>query len=116
MIVSSATTEVLHAALRGLAVRQRTIADNIANIQTPGFLAGQVDFETSLREAVADGGEDAMASSVSTGRDWRSPVNVNGNNVNLDNETLAATETGLRYDLTLRALDAQYNLLRVATK
>ena len=32
--------------LRGLSLRQRTIADNIANIETPRFLAGTVDFGT----------------------------------------------------------------------
>lgn len=116
MIVSNATIDVLHASLRGLAQRSRVHADNIANVQTPGFLAGEVSFEESLRAAVADGGEDAMASSVTTERDWRTPVNVNGNNVNLDDETVAATETSLRYSLTLRALEAQYSLHRTAIK
>ena len=46
---------VLHSALRGLSLRQRTIADNIANIETPRFLAGKVDFESSLREAASEG-------------------------------------------------------------
>lgn len=116
MIVSNATTEVLHASLRGLAQRQRVIADNIANVQTPGFLAGEVKFEDSLRAAVAEGGQDAMESTVTTERDWVTPVNVNGNNVNLDDQSVAATETGLRYSLSLRAIDDQYTLLRTATK
>ena len=55
---------VLQAALRGLSLRQRTIADNIANVETPGFLAGRVDFETSLREATAAG---RPTSAVTTG-------------------------------------------------
>lgn len=117
VIVDSATTEVLHAALRGLAQRQRVISDNIANVQTPGFLAGTVDFEDSLRDAVADGGADAMARTVPTvARDWQTPTNVNGNNVNLDDQTVQATETGLRYQLALRAMDDQFTLLRTATK
>ena len=116
MIMTDATSEVLHAALRGLAARQRVTADNIANIQTPGFLAGRVDFETSLRESIAAGGEAAMSSTITTERDWQTPVNVNGNNVNLDTETVQATEEGLRYQLTLRALDTRFSLMRTAAR
>ena len=53
--VGDATMSALHYALNGLALRQRTIADNTANIETPGFLAGKVNFEDSLRGSVADG-------------------------------------------------------------
>ena len=43
----------LHGALRGLSARQRVMADNVANVETPKFLASQVDFEDSLREAIS---------------------------------------------------------------
>ena len=49
------TSVTVHTALTGLAMRQRVTADNIANIETPGFLAGRVSFEDSLRDAVDDG-------------------------------------------------------------
>ena len=49
------TSVALHSALNGLAMRQRTIADNVANLQTPRFLAGRVQFEDALRSAVACG-------------------------------------------------------------
>ncbi|MCW2531724.1 MAG: flagellar basal-body rod protein FlgB, partial [Blastococcus sp.] len=54
-MIGDATSTTLHAALSGLAQRQRVTADNIANIQTPGFLAGRVDFESSLRGALRNG-------------------------------------------------------------
>ncbi len=38
-MIGDVTTASLHAALTGLAQRQRVTADNIANVQTPGFLA-----------------------------------------------------------------------------
>src|SRR6478736_1491816 len=44
------TMSALHQALSGLALRQRTIADNIANIETPGFLAGE---QTNLSYSLA---------------------------------------------------------------
>ena len=102
---------VLHAALRGLSLRQRTIADNIANIETPRFLAGTVDFESHLRDAVREGR--APVDAPSTARSLQ-PTRIDGNNVNLDQETLSAQETGLRYELTITALTNKYNGLRAA--
>jgi flagellar basal body rod protein FlgB len=34
--MNDVTMTALHTALRGLSTRQRVIADNVANIQTPG--------------------------------------------------------------------------------
>ena len=109
-MIGDATSTALHAALSGLAQRQRVTADNIANIQTPGFLAGRVDFESSLKGALRSG-EMPTVNGGTTARSLE-PTNTNGNNVNLDQETVIATETGLRYQLALNALDGKYNVLR----
>ena len=113
-MIGDVTSSALKAALDGLAQRQRVTADNIANINTPGFLAGRVDFESSLRGALARGEKPASASAV-VARSLE-PTNTNGNNVNLDTETVSATETGLRYQLALNALDGKYNSLRTALR
>ena len=102
---------VLHSALRGLSLRQRTIADNVANIETPRFLAGKVDFESDLRDAVAAGRAPTNAPDVARSLQ---PTRTDGNNVNLDEETLASAETGLRYDLTVNALTNKFNVMRTA--
>ena len=90
------------------------VSDNIANINTPGFLAGRTDFESALRNSLSSG----ETPSVSGGSVARSlePTNTNGNNVNLDTETTIATETGLRYQLAINALDGKYSLLRSALR
>lgn len=110
-VLNDVTTTALHSALRGLSLRQRTIADNVANIETPQFLANKVDFETNLRSAVADGKpESAQAVTVPSGE----PTRLNGNNVNLDQESLDLIETGLRYQLTVQAMTSKFSLLRTA--
>jgi flagellar basal-body rod protein FlgB len=113
-VIGDVTSSALKAALDGLAQRQRVTADNIANVNTPGFLAGRVDFESSLRGALAGGGNPASAVAV-VARSLE-PTNTHGNNVNLDTETVSATETGLRYQLALNALDNKYNGLRTALR
>src|SRR3954463_10005590 len=113
-LTGDTTSTTLHAALSGLAQRQRVTADNIANINTPGFLAGRVDFESSLKGALGQG-ETPAFNGAYTARSLE-PTNTNGNNVNLDQETVIATETGLRYQLALNALDGKYNSLRTALR
>src|ERR1700736_6007434 len=45
----------LRAAMSGLAARQRTIANNVANVDTPGFKASEVNFEAALKSAIGSG-------------------------------------------------------------
>ena len=113
-MIGDATMTALHSALSGLAERQRVTADNIANINTPGFLAGRTDFESSLAGALRNG-ETPRINGGTVARSLE-PTNTNGNNVNLDAETLIATETGLRYQLALNALDGKYNSIRTALR
>ena len=113
-MITDATMTALHAALSGLQQRSRVTADNIANIQTPGYLASRTDFESALKGELANGERPVVGrSAVSQSPD---PTRMDGNNVNLDTEVTIATETGLRYQLALNALDGKYNLLRSALR
>ncbi len=102
------TGVALRSALAGLAARQRTIADNVANIQTPGFLAGRVQFEDALRSAVDEG---SGAAAPTTSRSLE-PTRLDGNNVNLDDETVDALKTNLRYQTVVEAVNYKFRLLR----
>ena|SRR5437016_6270162 len=104
----------LRVALSGLALRQRVTANNIANIQTPGFHAGKVKFENALQSALANGASpDGVQPTVAQSLE---PTQLNGNNVNLDEETLSNIDTGLRYQLALRAMDNKFGLIGDALK
>jgi flagellar basal-body rod protein FlgB len=113
-MITDVTMQTLHSALTGLSERQRVTADNIANVNTPGFLAGRTDFESALQSQLSSG-ETPTPSPGTVSRSLE-PTNTNGNNVNLDEETVIATETGLRYQLALNALDGKYSLLRSALR
>lgn len=101
----------LHGALRGLSARQRVMADNVANVETPKFLASQVDFEDSLREAIAGG--DPLSLDISS-RHSLAPTTPNGNNVALDEEMMGLIDTELRYELAVEGMNFKYRLLRTA--
>ena len=113
-MIADATQSALHAALSGLAQRSRVTADNIANVNTPGFLAGRTDFESALRSQIT-AGDRPVVTGGTTARSME-PTRLDGNNVNLDTETTTATETGLRYQLALNALDSKYSQLRTAMR
>ncbi len=107
-------SSALQVALNGLAVRQHAIANNIANVNTPGFRAQKVQFEQALQDALANGGAlNQVKPTVATSLE---PTQLNGNNVNLDEETLSNVNTGLAYQLALRALDSKYNELHTVIK
>ena len=108
----SVSSVALQSALDGLSLRQRAIADNVANIQTPGYHAKKVAFEDALSKAVSHGSGAAQAHTARS----LEPTRMDGNNVNLDEESLAHIDTMMRYQLTIRALDGKYSLLREAIK
>ncbi len=108
----SVSSVAMKSALDALSLRSRVIADNVANIDTPGFLAGRVSFEDALAKAVAHGTGTAAA------RIDRSlePTRTDGNNVNLDAETLLHIDTNLRYEVATRAISEHYGAIRVASR
>lgn len=111
MPISDNTTAALGAALDGLDRRQQAIASNIANLETPDYLSREVSFEQSLRDAIESGRPSDATISVERSL---APTRLNGNNVNIDVEIMAASETKLRQQLAIEGLNAKYRLMRTA--
>ncbi|MCU1375961.1 MAG: flagellar basal-body rod protein [Actinomycetia bacterium] len=105
------TISTVHTALRGLSQRQKVISNNIANVETPGYTAQKVSFEDSLRAAVRQGAPQYANLSVTP---VETPANINGNNVQLDDETMSLVDTGLQYQLMVEAMNSKFGLLRTA--
>jgi flagellar basal-body rod protein FlgB len=102
----------LNSALDGLALRERTIAENVANIQTPNYQAKRVLFEDALASAVQDG-DGAVTATVARSLE---PTREDGNNVNLDTETLSNIDTNLRYTLATQAVSNTFSTMRAALR
>ncbi len=109
--ISDPVGAVLASALDGIAQRQRVIADNIANVDTPGYRATQ----RRLRD------ESARRYRLRRHRARRSsprllatdtPVGANGNNVDLRKETMAAVQSQFQYQIMTRATSDRFDLLR----
>ena len=114
--VSDAVSQVLASALDGVSLRQQVTADNIANVDTPGFRATSVDFETQLKSAI-DGGAFDNALPVDVGvttTPTDTPVGANGNNVDLRKETMSALQSQYQYQILTRAVTERFNLVKTA--
>lgn len=110
-VISDLTSRTLQASLRGLDARRRAAEDNIANVETPGFTATTVSFEDSLRDAIRRGTPLGTETTVERSLE---PTRLNGNNVNVGDEMVGLTETALRQQLLVQALNSRYSSLRSA--
>jgi flagellar basal-body rod protein FlgB len=111
-VFESVSSTALSSALDGLSLRQRAIANNIANVNTPGYTAQRVSFENALAESVRAGSGVAAA----TIQRSLEPTDLQGNNVNLDTETLSNIDTVLRYQFAARAVEGTFTSVRSAMR
>ena len=124
--------------------RQRVIASNIANADTPGYVARDFDFSQALREATASlprppasgaapaGGGNELGSPVARGllaegfgrqrpaTDLRygapSQTNLDSNTVDMDRERAAFADNALKYEASLRFINGSVRTLGDAMK
>jgi flagellar basal-body rod protein FlgB len=112
VVFNSVTSMAIESALDGLALRQRSIANNIANVNTPGYHARRVEFESALSKSVAEGNGQAAATTSAS----LEPTRLDGSNVNLDTETLSNIDTVLRYQFATQAASGPFNSIRTALR
>lgn len=106
-MIESVTQNALQSAIDALSLRQNAIANNVANINTPNYQAQVVSFEDALSQSVAQGSGVVQASVQSS----LEPTELNGNNVNLDEETVDGITTELRYQFATQAMNQQFQSL-----
>ena len=108
------------------AERQRVIAGNIANADTPGYQARDFDFATALREATAGrGSAGGIATAVmrSGGRPAPtlryavpSQTSLDNNSVDMDRERGAFADNAVKYESTLRFINGSVRTMLDAMK
>jgi flagellar basal-body rod protein FlgB len=108
------------------AERQRLIAGNIANADTPGFKARDFDFASALR--AASGGTEAgegIASGVMQPAGRAAPIlryalpaqtNLDSNSVDMDRERASFAHNATQYEATLRFINAHVRMTLDAIK
>lgn len=127
MIGESITSAILQRALDGTWQRQRAIANNIANHETPGYKAIKVSFEDSLnqelqqlenrvptRDMISQSIDDIKNSEINVHSDSSTSVRADGNNVDLDLENIEMAKTQIQYQYLTRSMTDMFSRLRYA--
>jgi flagellar basal-body rod protein FlgB len=107
------TTQIaLERALSGASLRQDALANNLANVNTPGYQRQDVDFHDALRGALGAGDPSAAQFAVTT--DASAPVRADGGTVDADVESATLAKNGLEYETLATVAKARLGILEAA--
>jgi len=106
---TSQIVDLLEAGLRAEALRQKTIANNVANIETPGYRRLDVKFEELLAKALGSGDIDPQELELEIYQPEQTPVKTNGNDVTLEGEVGEMVKNTLRHKAYIRLLQKKYS-------
>ncbi len=89
-----------------LSARQKLVASNIANADTPGYRTRDVDFQQEFLASAGLAPEVREVDGLRTKND--------GNNVNLDREARLLSENALRFNVAAQLLRSELRQVRSA--
>ena len=121
--------DIMQKGLSASWTRNAVIRNNIANVETPGFKASDVEFESLLARSIQDGGFkgvkthpkhiDIGASSAPT---FESRIvkrkdlsmRMDGNNVDIESENVKLAQNSLQYNTLMEKLNSEIRRIRMA--
>jgi len=89
-----------------LSARQKVVASNIANADTPGYKTRDIDFQSAFHTALHGSPETFEVGGL--------PAKNDGNNVNLDREARLLSENDMRFNLASNLLRSETQAIRAA--
>jgi flagellar basal-body rod protein FlgB len=91
-----------------VSARQKLVARNVANVDTPGYKTQDIDFQGEMSRVMDSASEPAVieAAGLHTKND--------GNNVSLDREARMMAENNIRFNIATQLLRTQIHELKVA--
>ena len=127
--------DILHRTMDVALLRRGVLADNVANADTPNFKRSEINFESELKRALDSKGKKGMEAAMTNDRhipfnrvydykdvgprrvlDYLSTTDNNGNNVDLEEESMLLLENQLSYDLMTRIVSNQFTQLNLVLR
>lgn len=90
-----------------LSARQKLVASNIANVDTPGYKTKDIDFQFEFMSLMQGGTPNVVETPDLV-------VKNDGNNVSLDREARLLSENALRFNLASNLMKTQLKLINSA--
>ncbi|ADG82398.1 flagellar basal-body rod protein FlgB [Thermincola ferriacetica] len=129
-LITSDTMGLLQRALDAASMRNEAIANNMANVDTPGYKRVDVAFEEELKKAMAAngrlqgltsdprhipiGGKKPIEINPRFVRDTDTTMRNDDNNVDIDKETAALAKNQIMYEFLINGINGDFKKLRMA--
>ena len=129
------TIDMLHRNMDVALLRRDVISNNIANSDTPNFKRTVVNFESELKRAVESQNVKTLPAKMTNPRhipfnrpvdyrtvkprrvlDYLSTAKNNGNNVDIEQETMDALHNQLSYQIMTQAVISQFNQVNMVLR
>jgi flagellar basal-body rod protein FlgB len=94
--------------------RQQLVATNMANVDTPGYHTKDIDFQSAMQQVLNHGAGPNLEPASLDVADL--PERPDGNNVNIDRESMMLSETQLQYQVGVQLIKEQFHELLTAIK
>ena len=115
MFCNDANFALLNKMLDVTTLQREVIANNIANVDTPGYKRKEVDFAAALEEALRSGDpQEAEAARLQIIESAGLPVRPDGNNVDIDTELSALVKNTLTYNTFVHFVSTRFLALKEA--
>jgi flagellar basal-body rod protein FlgB len=119
-IFSNPAIMVAQDALDGLSARHTAISDNIANVNTPGYIRREVPFEQQLSSAIQTSynpwtglkQQSVLPFTPMVQEDNSGAMQSDGNNVDIEREMVMMAENSIRYEALTEYVGSFYSGLK----
>ncbi len=127
--------DILQRTMHTSLLRREVIANNIANAETPNFKRSDVSFEAELARALASEKKRTLPAKVTDPRhmsfnetvdyrtvrprrvlDYLTQSKNNGNNVDIEQEMMMATQNQMMYELMSQSVGFQFSQINLVTR
>lgn len=125
-----ASANLLQKGLQASWTRNAVIRNNIANVETPGFKASEVDFESLVADALNAGGfvgrktrerhldigaaTDINSISARVVEVKDTSMRMDENNVDIEAENVKLAQNSIQYNVLLQKLNSELNRIKLA--
>ena len=117
MIKDSTILNLLESGLRAEGIRQQAIANNIANLNTPGYRRTDLNFEEVLNKALdKEASFDPQKLETEFVKPLDTPINEFGNDVSLDSEVSEMVKNSIRHRTYMLLLKKKYQQMDAAVR
>ncbi len=129
------TLDIVHRSMDVALLRRSVISDNIANADTPNFKRSVINFESELKRALDTQHNSGLKAALTDRRhipfhrqvsyrdvgprrilDYLSTTDNNGNNVDIEEESMALLQNQLNYEIMTRMVTNQFSQMNLVLK